>query len=147
MSEQEQDSVQNRFTGYLVVAVTNKRIRYMEQRNRRRIYEVAQEELLDKRYLDFDVQYHKYVGEQTQFVLEDWERFREFMEMIESEKLSKAIDKLKERDRKILFAKVFGSLSYAELGEMCGLKVKQAEMAYFYVLRKLRKELEKNNEL
>ena len=61
--------------------------------------------------------------------------------MLESEKLIKAVRRLKERDRKHLFARVFGELSFTELGEKFGMKPKQAEMAYYYVIRKLRKEL------
>lgn len=37
--------------------------------------------------------------------------------------------------------KLFGELSFDELGTMVGLQPKQAEMAYFYTIRKLRKEL------
>ncbi len=34
MEKKQTDSVQNRFTAYLMAAVANKRISYMEQRNR-----------------------------------------------------------------------------------------------------------------
>ena len=88
------------------------------------------------------IQFHDYIGEQTAFVLHDWERFEELLVMLESEKLLKAIDKLKERDRRLLFARVFGELTFTELGEKFDMKPKQAEMAYYYVIRKLRKELE-----
>lgn len=99
-------------------------------------------DLLDKNYLDFEVQYHDYIGEQTSFVLQDWERFEELLVLLESERLLKAIDKLKDRERRLLFARVFGELAFAELGEKFDMKPKQAEIAYYYVIRKLRKELE-----
>lgn len=102
-------------------------------------------DLLEKNYSDFEMQYHDYIGEQTAFVLQDWERFEELLVLLESEKLLKAIDRLKDRDRKLLFARVFGELTFAELGEKFGMKPKQAEMAYYYVIRKLRKELEVNH--
>lgn len=41
-----------------------------------------------------------------------------------------------------LFARVFGELTFEELGEKFDMKPKQAEMAFYYILRKLRKELE-----
>lgn len=138
----DKDSVQNRFSAYLVAAVTNKRIRYMEKRKRLQKSEFVQIELLEKNYLDFDIQYHDYIGEQTAFVLQNWERFKEVLVLLESDKLLKAVNRLKDRDRKILFAKVFGELTFEELGEKFGMKPKQAEMAYYYVIRKLRKELE-----
>lgn len=65
--------------------------------------------------------------------------------MLESEKLFRAVNRLKERERKLLFARVFGELTFAELGSKFGMKPKQAEMAYYYVIRKLRKELEVRN--
>lgn len=142
MSEIYRDSVQNRFSAYLVSAITNKRIRYMEKRKRLQGLESIQIELLEKNYLDFDMQYHDYIGDQTSFVFRDWERFEELLVLLESETLLKAIDRLKNRDRRILFARVFGELTFVELGEKFGMKPKQAEMAYYYVIRKLRKELE-----
>lgn len=145
MIEKNKDSVQNRFTAYLVAAVTNKRIRYMEKRKRQQDFEFAQMDLLEKNYSDFEMQYHDYIGEQTVFVLQDWERFEELLVLLESKKLLKAIDRLKDRDRKLLFARVFGELTFAELGEKFEMQPKQAEMAYYYVIRKLRKELEVNH--
>ena len=136
------ESVQNRFTAYLVVAVTNKRILYMEKRNRLYEREVFQVDLLEKNYLDFDTQYHNYIGEQTAFVLEDWERFEELLLVLDSEKLLRAINRLKERDRKMLFARVFGELTFAEIGEKFDMKSKQAEARFYYIIRKLKKELE-----
>ena len=136
------ESVQNRFTAYLVVAVTNKRILYMEKRNRLYEREVFQLDLLEKNYLDFDTQYHNYIGEQTAFVLEDWERFEELLLVLDSEKLLRAINRLKERDRKMLFARVFGELTFAEIGEKFDMKSKQAEARFYYIIRKLKKELE-----
>ena len=136
------ESVQNRFTAYLVVAVTNKRILYMEKRKKLYEREVFQVDLLEKNYLDFDTQYHNYIGEQTAFVLEDWERFEELLLVLDSEKLLRAINRLKERDRKMLFARVFGELTFAEIGEKFDMKSKQAEARFYYIIRKLKKELE-----
>lgn len=64
------------------------------------------------------------------------------MELLESEKLMKVLSKLKEHERKLLFARVFGELTFEELGEKFDMKPKQAEMAFYYILRKIRKEME-----
>lgn len=141
MTEINMNSVQNRFTAYLVAAVTNQRIHYMERKRHLQNLELVQSDLLEKKYLDFEEQYHDYVAEQTKFIMEGWERLEELLVLLESEKLIKAVRRLKERDRKLLFARVFGELSFTELGEKFGMKPKQAEMAYYYVIRKLRKEL------
>lgn len=144
MKEKYTDSVQNRFTAYLVAAVTNKRIHYMKYKMRLQEQEFLQVDLQEKHYLDFDRQYHDYIGEQTEFIMEDWERFQNLLILLESEKLMKAVNRLKERERKLLFARVFGEFTFTELGDKFGMKPKQAEMAYYYVIRKLRKELEVN---
>ncbi len=145
MTEKNTDSIQNRFTAYLVASVTNRRIRYMEKRKKQQDLEFVQMNLLEKNYSDFELQYHDYIGTQTAFVLQDWERFDELLVFLESEKLLKAIDILKDRDRRLLFARVFGELTFAELGEKFDMKPKQAEMAYYYVIRKIRKQLEVND--
>ena len=98
MTEKNNDSVQNRFTAYLVAAVINKRIHYMEKQKKQYEREFSYMDMQEKNYSDFDIQFHDYIGEQTAFVLHDWERFEELLVMLESEKLLKAIDKLKERD-------------------------------------------------
>ena len=142
MNKKSNDMIQNRFTAYLVAAVTNHRIHYMERKKFLKEMEAVQPDILEKKYLDFEEQYHGYVGEQTEFIMEDWERFEELMVMLKSEKLFKAVNRLKEHERTLLFARIFGELTFAELGKRFGMKPKQAEMAYFYIIRKLRKGLE-----
>lgn len=62
--------------------------------------------------------------------------------LIENEWLIKLVGKLKDRERKLLFARVFGELTYEELGMRFGGTPKQVEMSYYYILRKLRREVE-----
>lgn len=138
------ESLQNRFSAYLVAAVTNKRIRYLEKKKQLLLQETVQPDLEIRKYLDFDVQYREFLNEQTAFILEDWERFREFMELLESEKLMKVLGMLKEHERRLLFARVFGELTFEELGEKFDMKPKRAEMAFYYILRKVRKKMEVN---
>ena len=113
MKEQYNDSIQNRFTAYLVAAVVHRRIRF-----------------------------HAYVSERENAVVRDWAQFREILDLLGSRKLVRAVERLKEREKTLLFARVFGELSFTEMAEMLDINPKQAEMAYYYVVRKLRKELE-----
>ena len=48
MEKKQTDSVQNRFTAYLMAAVTNRRVIYIEQRNRQKDRECIQVDLLEK---------------------------------------------------------------------------------------------------
>ena len=142
MKKHNTDSVQNRFTAYLIAALVHRRMRYMEKQKYMLQRETVLEDQEIKRYLDFEKQYQNFLGEQDGFVLEDWEKFREFMLALESDNLMIALNKLKDREHKLLFARVFGEMTFEELGRKFGIKPKQAEMSYYYILRKLRKELE-----
>lgn len=64
------------------------------------------------------------------------------MLVLESEKMMRALNKLKDREHKLLLARVFGEMTFEELGRKFDMKPKQAEISYYYILRKLRKELE-----
>lgn len=141
------EPIQNRFTAYLVTAVVNKRIYYMGKKRRLKEQELLQIDLLEKNYQDFETQYHIYISEKDADILMDWKQYQKIVDLMESKRLMKAVGKLREREKTILFARVFGELSFSELGEILQIKSKQAEMAYYYVIRKLRKELEeKHNE-
>ena len=139
MEKKQTDSVQNRFTAYLMTAVVNKRISYMEQRNRQKEREYIQVDLLEKNHVDFDAQYRTYLAEQSLLRYFGYGDSLECITEIDSIQLAKCISRLKERERRILFARVFGELDFRELGEKFGMEPKQAEMAYYYIIRKLRK--------
>ncbi len=145
MKEKHTDSVQNRFTAYLMVALGNTRRKYWERKYRLQGMEVAREDLLERNYTDFEEQYRAYIRENTDFIFQDWQRYGELLVLLESDRLAKAISCLKDRDRELLFARVYGGLAFAELGERFRMEPKQAEMAYYYVLRKLRKEMNGND--
>lgn len=148
MREKTTDSVQNRLTAYLVTTVTNKKAKYLMKSSKVQKAEYANEDLLEKNYIGFEAQFQAYINEEAMEQYEDWEKLQEMLSMIESDKLLKAICKLKDRDRKILFGRVFGELTFGELAEQLKMESKQVEMAYFYVIRKIRKNMEdKKNEI
>lgn len=136
MSAEINELIHIRFTAYLVTAINNKRIRYIKNQYKIICRETALDEELGT---NFEEQFADYTKGQTDFIFEDWERIDDFLQMMENSKLSKAIKGLKERERRIIFARLFGQMSYKELGMLFLLKPKQAEMAYYYALRKLRK--------
>lgn len=142
MTKHNTNSIQNRFTAYLVSAVRNKRINYMEKQKNMLQKETLLTEQEIKKYLNVERQYQNFFGEPQYAVLEDWEKFREFLLALGSDNLMKALNKLKDKEHKLLFARVFGAMTFEELGRKFGMKPKQAEMSYYYILRKLRKELE-----
>ena len=141
LRDEHSEPSRNRFTAYLVVAVTNKRIKYMSKQKKIYTPEIYIPELLEVEEQDVETQYFKFMSDEGTYLMEEWERFEEWFRYIDSERLLAALEKLKERDKTLLFARVFGKLSFAEIGEMLEMKPKQAEMAFYYVIRKLKKEL------
>lgn len=141
MREIHTDFVQNRFSAYLVVAVTNRRIRYLAQKNRLQEREYIQMDLWEKNHTDFEVQYHSYLAEQSTAIYEERVCLEELEAYFESKKIMRAVRSLKEREKRILVARVFREMRFSEIGEELGMEPRQAEMAYYYIIRKLRKEL------
>ncbi|MBR1700404.1 MAG: sigma-70 family RNA polymerase sigma factor [Lachnospiraceae bacterium] len=140
--EIQKNMLQIRFTAYVTTAVRNKRVNYLMQKSRHSWVNMEQVDQLESLHINFEELYHRYTVERTAFLLENWRHYAEFLEMVEDRKLARALKHLKERDRMILFARLFGEESFSEIGETLQMSSKQAEMSYYYVLRKLRKELE-----
>ena len=113
MEKKQTDSVQNRFTAYLMSAVMNKRISYFEQRNWYKEREYIQVDLLEKNHVDFEAQYRTYLAEQSLLAYFGCGESLECMPEINSIQLTKCISRLKERERRILFAGIWGT-------EFCG---------------------------
>jgi len=146
MREQQKDSVQSRFTSYLVVAVANRRKRYLDKKHRTMEREVVHEELLELGYVNFDFQYHTYVSDREALITENWTDLDTLTELLQTPQLIALVKELKEKERKILYARVYGELSFQELGQMFHKTPHLMEMSYYYILRKLRKGLEERKD-
>ena len=99
MREKHTDSVQNRFTAYLMAAVDNTRKKYWERKRRLQGREFIQEDNLERNYTDFEEQYSAYIVEHKDFILKYWQRYVELLDLLESDRLANAISRLKDRDR------------------------------------------------
>lgn len=146
MRKQQKDSVQSRFTAYVEAALENRRMRYMEKKRRTMEWEVVHEELLDKGYVNFDVQYHAYVSDREALITENWTDLDTLTELLKTPQLITLIRGLKEKERKILYARVYGELSFQELEQIFHKTPHVMEMNYYYILRKLRKGLEEGKD-
>lgn len=140
MKEKNENTVQNQFTAYLVMAVKNKRISYLERRYRLREREYTCEEITDSCIYSFESRFYEYMNRRVAEKHENPIVILEILKMAESGRIIKAVGKLKEEEQGLLFGRVFGGQSFKELGRMFGVSPKQAEMAYYYIIRKVRKE-------
>lgn len=142
MKEQKIQSLQNRFSAYVVAAVSNRRARYLENKNRAKEREYAVLEMLDRTYTDFSEEYNKYVMDQILHEAGEISKLEQIISLTQGQKMIYAIACLKEREKALIFGRVFEELEFEELGKRHGISGKQAEMAYYYVIRKIRKRME-----
>lgn len=136
--------LQNRFTAYLMAAVRNKRITYMEKKKRVQVSESGGMELLSKGHTDFEQEYCRYLKETSLFQHNLDFDLQKLMNEMEEQKLVKVLLGLKKREQEILTARIFLERDFEEIAMSNGITAKQAEMSYYYIIRKLRKELEGN---
>lgn len=137
----DNQDVQNRFTAYLVTSITNAKIKYGEKSGRLKSREIISQDQAELGYTDFDKEFLQYINEQFSVSHNDMKKMKELLWLLEGGRLYSAIEKLRCRERMILFSRVFGELNFADIGKEMNLTPSQAEASYYYALRKLRKEL------
>lgn len=142
MKKRKDNFLQNYFTAYLVQALDNRIASYLKKKDNLEKHEYLSVELLDIGYTDFDMQYQSQEYDQYADKSKMENGLKVIMESLGKIKLIEALASLKDRERAILMARIFGELSFGEIGDLFNMKPKQAEMAYYYIIRKLRKKLE-----
>lgn len=142
MRGEKTQSLQNRFSAYVVAAVSNRRARYLENKNRNKQREYAVLEMLDRTYTDFSEEFNKYTMEQIMCESGEISKLEQIISLTQGQKMIYAFSCLKEREKALIFGRVFEELEFEELGKRHGISGKQAEMAYYYVIRKIRKRME-----
>lgn len=142
MRKQKTQSLQNRFSAYVVAAVSNRRARYLENKNRTEEKEYAVLDMIDRAYTDFSDEFNKYIMEQILQESREISKLEQIISLTQGQKMIYAIVCLKDREKALIFGRVFEELEFEELGKRHGISGKQAEMAYYYVIRKIRKRME-----
>lgn len=123
----ESNIVQNRFTAYLVKAVGRKKSAVLQCRNHLALHE-------------FSVDFHDYLSWAPTEPSEPDALIA--LLQFENELLERALDRLSERDRYILFAQVLEDQSFKILAAKLGLGYKGVAAAYYRAIRKIKKEME-----
>lgn len=125
--QNEINALQNRFTGYLLVALKRKKRDYMNKRNR-----------LESREFLTDFQSDLLPGESACIMTGKAPSFAQ----VEDSGLMQAISHLSARERYIFFERVLMECEYAELAERLNLRCGSVSTAYHRIIKKLRKELQ-----
>lgn len=117
----EDNIMQNCFTAYLQSAVKRRKITYLKAKEKLQQHEIASD-LSDELAWDCD----------------DWETKLHYSFQVENAALTKALQRLGERERLILLAVVLEEQDFNDLGKRLGLTYKGASSAYYRIIRKLR---------
>lgn len=116
----EHDILQNQFTSFLSLAVSNARIDYLRAKIRR-----LQREQATKQY---DVLFS-----QETFEIEDF---------MDNEAISQAIKGIREKERYVFLARVLDEKKFKEIAEELGMGEKGVAAIYYRTVKKLRDMLE-----
>lgn len=130
--------LQNRFTAYLVTSVRRRKNELMKARLTHQKHEV---------YVDLEEYF--YALSAPDLPLEDLvsENPASFKDVyFENEKLERALWKLTERDRYVLFSRAMAERSFEDLAAELGISYKGIAAVYSRAIKKLKKELEKDDE-
>ncbi len=122
----ESNVLQNRFTAYLVTAVHRRKIQYLQAKSRRLRNEIP---------LDIQEERNEFRSEP------DMISQMPLLEQLESSELRQALERLKERDYKILIMKVLDERSFQEIAKETGIAYKTIASIYYRLIQWLRDEL------
>jgi len=123
----ESNILQNQFTAYLTSALRRAKLQFLRSKEKQKQYEISSE--LQEYLSEFQSNPDMLVS-------------LPLLEQIENDILQQALQKLKERDRYILFAKIFDERTFEELSSELGIGYKGIAAIYYRMLAKIRKELE-----
>lgn len=129
----ESNIIQNRFTAYLTIAIRRKRNSYLIQHSKQKKLEISLDEGGELELFFTDTSVNTNTDK------------KDLSNGFENDQLGQAIEKLKERDRIILFKRAIDQKSFVEIAEELNINYVTVKASFRRTLEKLRKELEKND--
>lgn len=115
-SSDEQDILQNQFTAFLTVAVSNARIDYLRARIKR-----LQRELVTEEYEILFSEDHDYIEA-----------------LSENDALRYAMQEIKEKERYVVLSRILDEKGFDEIADDLGMGYKGAAAIYYRAIRKLK---------
>lgn len=120
LQQKDQHITQNQFTAYLKKAVRFRRIRYLTNRSRITSNELPLTE--------------------SEFALPD--KIDIIQEIADYEAMQQAMKSIKEKERRILLARIVEEKDFDEIAKELGMTYKAVTSLYYRVLKKLRQHME-----
>lgn len=124
LQQNEQHITQNQFSAYLKKAVRFRRIRYLTNRSR-----ITSNELLLT---------------ESELALPD--KTDIIQEIADYESMQQAIKSIKEKERRIVLARIVEEKDFDEIAKELGMTYKAVTSLYYRVLKKLRQHMEGGDE-
>ena len=120
LQQKDQHITQNQFTAYLKKAVRFRRIRYLTNRSRKTSNELPLTE--------------------SEFALPD--KTDIIQEIADYEAMQQAMKSIKEKERRIVLARIVEEKDFDEIAKELGMTYKAVTSLYYRVLKKMRKYME-----
>lgn len=135
------DRTKNHFTAYVLEFIKGRRGRYLDKKIRSEKNAFLLEEIAEiEERITFDEMREK--EEREQLLTKEMGGVFPGWGELSDQRLVKSLLMLSESEREIIYLHVFEERSFAEVGEMKGLKEQRCKDIYFYALRKIRKSME-----
>ena len=122
----EDNVLQNRFTAYLMAAIRNRKINYLQNKARLQRIEIA----LEAQFPLISISWG-----------EDLSAGLSVIDQLESHWLQDALRQARERELYILFARALYGQSFADIAQELGLKLKTVTSIYYRLIERLREDL------
>ncbi len=110
------DILQNQFSAYLKKAVHNRRIRFLRDKSRREENEIPQ--------LDLE----SYIADDTDFM----------QELADYEAIQQALRSIKEKERRLVIARIVENKSFHEIAAELGMSYKATTSLYYRVMKRMK---------
>ena len=143
MEETNEDSIRYRFTSYVSVALKRARRDYINREIKISSHEILLEEDEPCLELSPDCLENLPFGEEAGQIPLTPAAARQYLESQVGDAGRAALDTLTEREILVVFLKVFGQLTYEEIGRLLGVNWKKAGSVYTYARKKMQKGWDK----
>lgn len=136
----EDENVQNRFTAYLIKALSGKRSQYLKKKALQ-AQTISLEEIVLNGMFENDL-----LDEAAREEIDQAGSMDNLESMLSSDKLLVAVLSLSERERRILNMRLVREMKNKQIAEALGLSVSGIEKCYARMIQKLKKRMEEDNE-
>ncbi len=131
------NEIQGRFTAYLLKAVERQKVKYMQKKLNMQNHEVYLDENTYISLVNEGVEREEPNG--TLLTFSDLPDDRMFIDMLTSDKVLSTYLRLSEKEKSILFLKVFKELKFSEIAVELDLNTDVVKTTYYRIIKKFRK--------